>query len=163
MPGNQHIPAAAVQPFWKTSSTESTVYKSSCQPWTMERNPPNTTKKAQWDRWSSTIAQRWTAMGYVQVQCLLSGHFVRQISGFSGSIWLSHNGQFINASGGARSSSSPPPAAAARASRAPLAGERMPALSHRWTAATSSVIHEATRRTISHALGISLKLLTLLF
>nr|ACR34889.1 unknown [Zea mays] len=69
--------------------------------------------------------------GYVQVQCLLSGHFVRQISGFSGSIWLSHNGQFINASGGARSSSSPPPAAAARASRAPLAGERMPALSHR--------------------------------
>lgn len=55
-------------------SLQCTGYKSSCQPWTMERimaqlrqqdkEPPQYyKKKAQWDRWSSTIAQRWTAMG----------------------------------------------------------------------------------------------------
>jgi hypothetical protein len=121
---------------------------------------PNTTKQ------NETVGvpqqhraeRQWVCTGTV----LLSGHFVHQIWGFRKHLVKPQRTIFINASGGAGSSTSPPPAATPWASRAPLVGERMPALSHRWTVATSSMIHEATRRIISHALGISLKLLSLL-
>jgi hypothetical protein len=150
-----HILAAAVQPSRKTSSTESTGYKTMNQ----IRNP-NTTKQNETAGvpQQHSAERQWVCTGTV----LLSGHSVHQIWGFRKHLVKPQRTIFINTSGRAGSSTSPPPAATPRASRAPLVGERMPALSHRWTVATSSMIHEATRRIISHALGISLKLLSLL-